>query len=128
MEATARSPGRFARRTRSATAAATSSERSSTKSTPERLAVAAHCSGMPLEAMPNEKNSSRPPPGSGTATGARASSASRPAPAAGRPAAASASRVSARPARPKSRTWLLASAHASGRAAARQGRLAGFMR
>ena len=95
---------------------------------PARAGVAAQPAGIPLEPVAHEKMTTRLPPGTGTAAGRRASPASRPAPTARSPAPDKASRVSCSPLRPKSSTWLFASAHASGRAAATQATLPGLIR
>jgi hypothetical protein len=128
MDVTTTSPGRFARWTRSTTASAAASDSAGTKSTPGSVGVAAQLAGIPLDAVPSAKTSARPPVPSGMTAGRRAASTSRPAPTAPRPAPASTSRVSMRPRRPKSSTWLLASAQASGRTAATQAMLPGLIR
>ena len=96
--------------------------------TPGRPGAAAQAAGIPLEAVPQEMTTARLPPRTGTAAGRRAAARSGPAPAARSPAPDSARKVSASPRRPKSSTWLFASAHTSGRAAARQPTLPGLIR
>jgi len=105
------------------TSSAAAPDRPGSKSTSGRVMVAAQSGGIPLEAAPHAEITARPPPGTGTGTGCRAPVASRPAPAAASPAPVRASRVSRSPVRPKSSTWLLASAHASGRATVTAGQV-----
>jgi hypothetical protein len=71
-ETTATSPGPFAARARPMTPSAVASDRSGSKSTPGRPGAAAQPGGIPLEAVPQEKITTRPPPGTGTAAGRRA--------------------------------------------------------
>ena len=71
-ETTTTSPGRFAARARPITSSAVASDRSGSKSTPGRPGAAAQPAGIPLEAVPQEKITTRPPPGTGTAAGRRA--------------------------------------------------------
>jgi hypothetical protein len=75
---------------------------------PARRGAAAQPAGIPLEPVRQEKITTRPPPGTGTAAGRRACSASRPAPTARSPAPDTASRVSCSPRRPKSSTVISA--------------------
>lgn len=94
---------------------------------------------MPLDWSPTEKHEeARPATGHGSPAGRRRPQCHlcRPPRLGGigactgdtQPGCAELSRVSASPSRPKSRTWLLASTHTSGRATGRHGSFAGSMR